>query len=38
LAQKLHKKGYQKVYVILGGWQEWQKAGYPIEKKSLLLL
>ena len=38
LAQKLHKKGHQKVYVILGGWEKWQKAGYPIEKKSPLLL
>ncbi|MGD1972438.1 MAG: hypothetical protein PVH37_08765 [Desulfobacterales bacterium] len=38
MARKLHSKGHQKVYVLTGGWQEWQKAGYPIEKKSSLLL
>jgi len=25
--------GYTKVYALKGGWKEWQKAGYPTEKK-----
>jgi len=25
--------GYMKVYALKGGWREWDKAGYPTEKK-----
>jgi len=25
--------GYTKVYALKGGWKEWDKAGYPTEKK-----
>ncbi len=32
-AQILISKGYSKVYVLKGGWEEWLKAGYPTEKK-----
>ena len=32
-AQILIAKGYTKVYVLKGGWEEWLKAGYPTEKK-----
>jgi rhodanese-related sulfurtransferase len=32
-AQILIEKGYTKVYVLKGGWEEWLKAGYPTEKK-----
>ena len=32
-AQNLIEKGYSKVYVLKGGWEEWLKAGYPSEKK-----
>jgi len=32
-AQILREKGYTKVYVLKGGWEEWLKAGYPTEKK-----
>ena len=34
LAKLLIRKGYTKVYVLKGGWEEWLKAKYPIEKKS----
>jgi rhodanese-related sulfurtransferase len=29
----LMEKGYTKVYALKGGWEEWNKAGYPTEKK-----
>jgi rhodanese-related sulfurtransferase len=32
-AQILIEKGYTKVYVLKGGWEEWLKAEYPTEKK-----
>ena len=32
-AQDLREKGYTKVYVLKGGWEEWLKANYPTEKK-----
>ena len=32
-AQRLKEKGFTKVYVLKGGWEEWLKAGYPTEKK-----
>jgi rhodanese-related sulfurtransferase len=33
MAQKLMGIGYTKVYALKGGWREWSKANYPIEKK-----
>ncbi len=33
MAQKMKEKGYTKIYVLEGGWEEWLKAGYPTEKK-----
>jgi rhodanese-related sulfurtransferase len=33
MAQKLMGMGYTKVYALKGGWEEWPKANYPIEKK-----
>ncbi len=32
-AQILIAKGYTKVYVLKGGWDEWVEANYPTEKK-----
>ena len=31
LGDELFKKGYKRVYVFFGGWNEWLKKGYPIE-------
>lgn len=33
MALKLIAMGYPKVYALKGGWKEWSKAGYPVEKK-----
>lgn len=33
VAQKLVSAGFQKVYVLKGGWSEWSKVGFPTEKK-----
>jgi len=33
VAQCMKEKGFTKVYVLKGGWEEWLKANYPIEKK-----
>jgi len=33
MAQKIIDKGFIKVYVLKGGWEEWLKANYPTEKK-----
>ena len=33
LAQKLLVKNYKKVYALKGGWIEWLKAKYPVDKK-----
>lgn len=33
LADELFAKGYKKIYVFFGGWNDWQKMKYPIEKK-----
>jgi rhodanese-related sulfurtransferase len=33
VAQKLMEMGYTKVYALKGGWREWFKGNYPIEKK-----
>jgi rhodanese-related sulfurtransferase len=32
-ALEMMKMGYEKVYVLKGGWNEWLKAGFPVEKK-----
>jgi rhodanese-related sulfurtransferase len=31
VAQKFIEKGYSKVYALKGGWNEWVKAGFPVE-------
>jgi rhodanese-related sulfurtransferase len=33
VASILISKGYTKVYVLKGGWNEWYYSGYPVEKK-----
>jgi rhodanese-related sulfurtransferase len=33
VAQQLIKMGYSKVYALKGGWVEWSKNNYPVEKK-----
>ena len=33
VAQCMKEKGFTKVYVLKGGWEEWFKANYPTEKK-----
>jgi rhodanese-related sulfurtransferase len=33
VAQELMNKGYEKVFALLGGWNAWLEAGYPVEKK-----
>jgi rhodanese-related sulfurtransferase len=33
LALQFRDKGYTKVYALRGGWKEWQKAGFPTEKR-----
>jgi rhodanese-related sulfurtransferase len=33
VAQQLMDMGYKKVYALKGGWGEWQKAAFPVEKK-----
>jgi rhodanese-related sulfurtransferase len=33
VAQQLIEMGYQKVYALKGGWVEWSKNNYPVEKK-----
>ncbi len=33
LADELFAKGYKKIYVFFGGWNDWQKMKYPVEKK-----
>lgn len=31
LAEELINLGYTKIFVFVGGWIEWQEAGYPVE-------
>ncbi len=31
VAKFLISKGYKKIFVFTGGWEEWEEAGYPIE-------
>jgi 3-mercaptopyruvate sulfurtransferase SseA len=26
--------GYGKIYALKGGWKEWERSGYPTEKKK----
>jgi rhodanese-related sulfurtransferase len=33
VAQQFIKKGYAKVYALKGGWDEWEKAKFPLENK-----
>jgi rhodanese-related sulfurtransferase len=33
IAQLFTERGFTKVYVLKGGWEEWLKAEYPTEKK-----
>jgi hypothetical protein len=33
LAQDFISKGYNKSYALLGGWDMWVEAGYPVEPK-----
>lgn len=32
LGDELFKKGYRKIYIFYGGWNDWLKNNYPIEK------
>ena len=33
VAQRLIGMGFTNIYVLKGGWNEWFKANYPVEKK-----
>jgi rhodanese-related sulfurtransferase len=33
VARKLMGMGYDKVYALLGGWDAWKQAGFPVEAK-----
>jgi rhodanese-related sulfurtransferase len=33
VAQKLIQSGYTNVIVLEGGWNAWNRAGYPVENK-----
>jgi len=33
VAQILLGKGFRKVFALKGGWNAWEKAGYPVEPK-----
>jgi rhodanese-related sulfurtransferase len=35
VAQQLIREGYQKVYALKGGFQEWEEANFPMEDKSV---
>lgn len=32
LASKLIAQGFSKVYVLEGGWRDWERSSYPVEK------
>ncbi len=34
LGNELFSKGYKKVFVFFGGWEEWEKSGYPVVKSG----
>jgi rhodanese-related sulfurtransferase len=33
VARQLIQAGYENVYALKGGWQEWQARGYPTDLK-----
>jgi 3-mercaptopyruvate sulfurtransferase SseA len=33
VAQDLMQMGFSQVWALKGGWEEWDKAGYPTEPK-----
>jgi rhodanese-related sulfurtransferase len=33
VAEELMKMGFTKVFALKGGWNEWHKGEYPVEKK-----
>jgi 3-mercaptopyruvate sulfurtransferase SseA len=33
VAQELIKRGFKKVFALKGGWNEWDQAKYPTERK-----
>jgi len=33
VAKKLNDLGLQQILALKGGWDEWEKAGYPTEPK-----
>jgi rhodanese-related sulfurtransferase len=33
VAQELVAMGFTKVYALKGGWNDWYKAEFPVEKK-----
>jgi rhodanese-related sulfurtransferase len=33
LAQKLQERGYKDAWALKGGFDAWQKAGLPVEKR-----
>ncbi|MHB8066302.1 MAG: rhodanese-like domain-containing protein [Desulfobaccales bacterium] len=33
MARKLYELGLKQVFALKGGWNEWEKAGYPTEPK-----
>ena len=34
LAKRLHDEGFKDIRVMTGGWEEWIKAGLPVEKED----
>jgi 3-mercaptopyruvate sulfurtransferase SseA len=34
VALQLLGRGYKKIYVLKGGWADWEKAKYPVEPKD----
>jgi len=34
VARELQRAGWKKARALIGGWETWQAAGLPIEKKS----
>jgi rhodanese-related sulfurtransferase len=33
VAQQLIDRGFKQVWALKGGWQAWEKTGYPTEPK-----
>jgi 3-mercaptopyruvate sulfurtransferase SseA len=36
VARELRKAGWKKARALVGGWKAWEKAGLPIESKTIL--